>query len=86
MHVFVRNRDSTIADYRSGVVSIVIATSVAALGLDVKQLKLVINHDAPDDMEAYVHRAGRTGRAGNEGTCVSFVTPEQERYSVESST
>jgi ATP-dependent RNA helicase DDX46/PRP5 len=77
------DRDSTIADFKSGVVPIVIATSVAARGLDVKQLKLVINYDAPNHMEDYVHRAGRTGRAGNKGTCVTFITPEQERYSVD---
>ncbi|TFK29358.1 P-loop containing nucleoside triphosphate hydrolase protein [Coprinopsis marcescibilis] len=77
------DRDSTIADFKAGVVPIVIATSVAARGLDVKQLKLVINFDAPNHMEDYVHRAGRTGRAGNKGTCVTFITPEQERYSVD---
>ncbi|TFL05682.1 P-loop containing nucleoside triphosphate hydrolase protein [Pterulicium gracile] len=77
------DRDSTIADFKSGVVPIVIATSVAARGLDVKQLKLVINYDAPNHMEDYVHRAGRTGRAGNKGTCVTFITPDQDRYSVD---
>ncbi|TDL29704.1 P-loop containing nucleoside triphosphate hydrolase protein [Rickenella mellea] len=77
------DRDSTIADFKSGIVPIVIATSVAARGLDVKQLKLVINYDAPNHMEDYVHRAGRTGRAGNKGTCVTFITPEQDRYSVD---
>lgn len=77
------DRDQTIADFKAGVVPIVIATSVAARGLDVKQLKLVINYDAPNHMEDYVHRAGRTGRAGNKGTCVTFITPEQERYSVD---
>lgn len=77
------DRDQTIADFKSGVVPIVTATSVAARGLDVKQLKLVINYDAPNHMEDYVHRAGRTGRAGNKGTCVTFITPEQDRYSVD---
>ncbi|KAF9646778.1 P-loop containing nucleoside triphosphate hydrolase protein [Thelephora ganbajun] len=77
------DRDQTIADFKSGVVPIVIATSVAARGLDVKQLKLVINYDAPNHMEDYVHRAGRTGRAGNKGTCVTFITEEQDRYSVD---
>ena len=77
------DRDQTIADFKAGVVPIVIATSVAARGLDVKQLKLVINYDAPNHMEDYVHRAGRTGRAGNKGTCVTFITSEQERYSVD---
>lgn len=77
------DRDSTITDFKNGVVPIVTATSVAARGLDVKQLKLVINYDAPNHMEDYVHRAGRTGRAGNTGTCITFLTPEQERYSVD---
>ncbi|KAF9451634.1 P-loop containing nucleoside triphosphate hydrolase protein [Macrolepiota fuliginosa MF-IS2] len=77
------DRDQTIADFKSGVVPVVIATSVAARGLDVKQLKLVINYDAPNHMEDYVHRAGRTGRAGNKGTCVTFITSEQDRYSVD---
>jgi ATP-dependent RNA helicase DDX46/PRP5 len=77
------DRDQTIADFKNGVITIVIATSVAARGLDVKQLKVVINYDAPNHMEDYVHRAGRTGRAGNKGTCITFITPEQERYSVD---
>jgi ATP-dependent RNA helicase DDX46/PRP5 len=77
------DRDQTISDFKAGVVSILIATSVAARGLDVKQLKLVVNYDAPNHMEDYVHRAGRTGRAGNKGTCVTFITGEQERYSVD---
>lgn len=77
------DRDQTIADFKSGVVTIVIATSVAARGLDVKQLKVVINYDAPNHMEDYVHRAGRTGRAGNKGTCITFITTDQERYSVD---
>ncbi|KAF4984193.1 hypothetical protein FZEAL_591 [Fusarium zealandicum] len=72
------DRDSTISDFKKGVVPIMIATSVAARGLDVKQLKLVINYDAPNHLEDYVHRAGRTGRAGNTGVAVTFVTPEQE--------
>ncbi|KAI1447970.1 P-loop containing nucleoside triphosphate hydrolase protein [Annulohypoxylon stygium] len=72
------DRDSTIEDFKHGVVPILIATSVAARGLDVKQLKLVVNYDAPNHLEDYVHRAGRTGRAGNKGTAVTFVTGEQE--------
>lgn len=77
------DRDSTIDDFKAGVVPIMVATSVAARGLDVKQLKLVVNYDAPNHLEDYVHRAGRTGRAGNTGTAVTFVTPEQERYSLD---
>jgi ATP-dependent RNA helicase DDX46/PRP5 len=76
------DRDSTIDDFKAGVVPIMIATSVAARGLDVKQLKLVVNFDAPNHLEDYVHRAGRTGRAGNTGTAVTFVTEDQEQYSV----
>lgn len=77
------DRDSTIEDFKAGVVPILIATSVAARGLDVKQLKLVVNYDAPNHLEDYVHRAGRTGRAGNTGTAVTFLTEEQGRYSLD---
>ena len=72
------DRDSTISDFKNGVIPILIATSVAARGLDVKQLKLVVNYDAPNHLEDYVHRAGRTGRAGNKGTAVTFITGDQE--------
>lgn len=72
------DRNSTISDFKKGVCPILIATSVAARGLDVKQLKLVVNYDAPNHLEDYVHRAGRTGRAGNTGTAVTFITEEQE--------
>ena len=77
------DRDSTIQDFKAGIFPILIATSVAARGLDVKQLKLVVNYDAPNHLEDYVHRSGRTGRAGNKGTAVTFLTPGQERYSVD---
>ncbi|KHJ31352.1 putative pre-mrna-processing atp-dependent rna helicase prp5 [Erysiphe necator] len=76
------DRDSTVDDFKAGVIPIMIATSVAARGLDVKQLKLVVNFDAPNHLEDYVHRAGRTGRAGNTGTAVTFITEDQEQYSV----
>ncbi|KAI9763956.1 MAG: pre-mRNA processing RNA-helicase [Geoglossum simile] len=77
------DRDSTIDDFKAGVVPILVATSVAARGLDVKQLKLVVNYDAPNHLEDYVHRAGRTGRAGNTGSAVTFITEEQERYTID---
>lgn len=77
------DRDETISDFKSGACPIVIATSVAARGLDVKQLKLVVNYDAPNHLEDYVHRAGRTGRAGNKGTCITFVEPDQDKYAVD---
>ncbi|WFD01550.1 RNA helicase [Malassezia obtusa] len=74
------DRDMIISDFKTGVVPILTATSVAARGLDVKQLKLVVNYDVPSHLEDYVHRAGRTGRAGHRGTCITFITPEQDRY------
>jgi len=77
------DRDTTIDDFKKGAIPIMIATSVAARGLDVQQLKLVVNYDAPNHLEDYVHRAGRTGRAGNTGTAVTFLTEEQERYAVD---
>lgn len=77
------DRDSSIEDFKAGVFPVLIATSVAARGLDVKQLKLVVNYDAPNHLEDYVHRAGRTGRAGNTGTAVTFLTEDQERFSVD---
>lgn len=77
------DRESSLDDFRAGYVPLMFATSVAARGLDVKQLTLVINYDVPNHLEDYVHRAGRTGRAGKTGTAITFITPQQERYSVD---
>ncbi len=74
------DRDSTISDFKLGNIPILVATSVAARGLDVKDLGLVINYECPNHMEDYVHRVGRTGRAGQKGTAYTFITPEQERF------
>lgn len=74
------DRDSTILDFKSGRVKLLIATSVAARGLDVKRLILVVNYDCPNHFEDYVHRCGRTGRAGNQGYAWTFLTPDQGRY------
>ena len=74
------DRDSTISDFKLGNIPILVATSVAARGLDVKDLGLVINYECPNHMEDYVHRVGRTGRAGNKGTAITFITKEQERF------
>ncbi|XP_053610456.1 probable ATP-dependent RNA helicase DDX46 [Plodia interpunctella] len=74
------DRDSTIVDFKSGKVKLLVATSVAARGLDVKQLVLVVNYDCPNHYEDYVHRCGRTGRAGNKGFAWTFLTPEQGRH------
>jgi ATP-dependent RNA helicase DeaD len=59
-------------------VRILVATDVAARGLDVEDITFVINYDMPEDVETYIHRIGRTGRAGKEGTAISFVTAEEE--------
>jgi len=73
------DRDSTMIDFKSGDMPLLIATSVAARGLDVKDLILVVNYDCPNHYEDYVHRCGRTGRAGRIGYAYTFLTPEQER-------
>ncbi|XP_078576628.1 putative ATP-dependent RNA helicase DDX46 isoform X2 [Branchiostoma floridae x Branchiostoma japonicum] len=74
------DRDSIINDFKSGNIRLLVATSVAARGLDVKQLILVINYDCPNHYEDYVHRVGRTGRAGNKGYAYTFITEDQGRY------
>lgn len=74
------DRESTIADFKSNVCNLLIATSVAARGLDVKELELVINFDVPNHYEDYVHRVGRTGRAGRKGCAITFISEEDARY------
>lgn len=74
------DRESTITDFKTSVCNLMIATSVAARGLDVKELELVVNYDVPNHYEDYVHRVGRTGRAGRKGCSVTFISPEEERY------
>jgi ATP-dependent RNA helicase DDX46/PRP5 len=77
------DRDYTILDFKKKMRTIMIATSVAARGLDVKELVLVINYSAPHHYEDYIHRIGRTGRAGSEGTAYTFLTPGDEAIAVE---
>lgn len=72
-------REKTVQRLKDRKLNIVVATDVAARGLDVDRLSLVINYDIPQDTEPYVHRIGRTGRAGREGKAILFVTP-RERY------
>ncbi|CAK6957311.1 probable ATP-dependent RNA helicase DDX46 [Scomber scombrus] len=74
------DRDSIINDFKNGACRLMVATSVAARGLDVKQLILVVNYNCPNHYEDYVHRAGRTGRAGNKGFAYTFITDDQVRY------
>ncbi|MDQ3633842.1 MAG: DbpA RNA binding domain-containing protein [Acidobacteriota bacterium] len=72
-------RESVIKRMKNGKIEIVVATDVAARGLDVEHITTVVNYDMPSDTESYVHRIGRTGRAGREGKAVLFVTPRQQR-------
>ena len=74
------DRDSSIADFKNKVRRVMVATSVAGRGLDVKDLVLVVNYSCPNHMEDYVHRIGRTGRAGKKGTAVTFITPDDAQY------
>lgn len=74
------DRDSTIIDFKASNIKLLIATSIAARGLDVKDLILVVNYDCPNHYEDYVHRCGRTGRAGNHGYAYTFMTPDQGKY------
>ncbi len=70
-------RERTIDRLKKGSIDIVIATDVAARGIDVSRITLVVNYDIPHDSESYVHRIGRTGRAGREGEAILFVTPKE---------
>src|SRR3954453_2981740 len=72
-------RERTVNQLRTGKLDILVATDVAARGLDVERISHVVNYDIPTDTESYVHRIGRTGRAGRSGDAISFVTP-RERY------
>ncbi len=73
-------RERVLRDFRSGKLDILVATDVAARGLDIKGVEVVYNYDLPNDVESYVHRIGRTGRAGKEGLAISFFTPEEDVF------
>ncbi|HKQ16312.1 MAG TPA: DEAD/DEAH box helicase [Steroidobacteraceae bacterium] len=70
-------RERTIARLKAGQIDIVVATDVAARGLDVERVSHVVNYDVPYDPEAYVHRIGRTGRAGRSGEAILFIAPRE---------
>lgn len=72
-------RKRALADFKSGEQRILVATDVAARGLDINDIQLVVNFDLPDNSEDYVHRIGRTARAGKGGKAISFALPEQRR-------
>lgn len=73
------HRELTIRKMKANQLDIIVATDVAARGLDVERISLVVNYDIPYDSEAYVHRIGRTGRAGREGKAILFVSPRERR-------
>jgi ATP-dependent RNA helicase DeaD len=73
-------RERTIERLKNGTVDVLVATDVAARGLDVDRITLVVNYDIPFDSEAYVHRIGRTGRAGRTGDAILFITPRERRF------
>jgi ATP-dependent RNA helicase RhlE len=70
-------RRQALEGFKSGRYRILVATDIAARGIDVVGIEMVINYDLPDDTENYVHRIGRTGRAGHKGRAISFATPDQ---------
>ncbi len=72
-------RERAMVNFRSGVATILVATNVAARGLDVEGVGQVINYDLPDSKQLFTHRVGRTGRMGRQGEAVTFVTPEDEQ-------
>ncbi len=72
-----KQRKGALEGFKTGKYRILVATDIAARGIDVVGIETVINYDLPDDSENYVHRIGRTGRAGHEGRAISFATPEQ---------
>jgi ATP-dependent RNA helicase DeaD len=81
-------RERTVDQLKSGKLDILVATDVAARGLDVERISHVVNYDIPTDTESYVHRIGRTGRAGRSGDAISFVTPRERHLlrSIETAT
>ncbi len=72
-------REKTLKKFRGKYINILVATDVAARGIDISDLTHVINYSIPQDPESYIHRVGRTGRAGKEGTAITFITPDEYR-------
>ncbi|KAI4469319.1 atp-dependent rna helicase rhle-related [Holotrichia oblita] len=70
-------RQRALSDFKSGKIRVIVATDIAARGIDIANLEMVINYDLPDVVETYVHRIGRTGRAGNSGVALTFCTQDE---------
>jgi len=73
-------RTKALADFKEGVVKVLVATDIAARGIDIDQLPHVVNYELPNVSEDYVHRIGRTGRAGNEGEAISLVCVDEDEF------
>lgn len=71
-------REQSLQDFKIGKISVLVATDVASRGIDVKDLAIVLNYDFPQNCEDYIHRVGRTGRAGNLGTAITFFDPRND--------
>ncbi|WP_071396261.1 DEAD/DEAH box helicase [Bacillus tuaregi] len=78
--MYQEDRFAVMDDFKRGEFPYLVATDVAARGIDVENINLVVNYDIPVEKESYVHRTGRTGRAGKEGKAVTFVTPYEQKY------
>ncbi|MBP8017170.1 DEAD/DEAH box helicase, partial [Candidatus Gracilibacteria bacterium] len=73
-----RERTRALADFKAGNVNVFVVTDIAARGINVKDISLVVNFDVPDDPESYIHRIGRTGRAGAKGKAIMFVSQKEK--------
>jgi len=73
-------RQKALKAFKDGTIKVLVATDIAARGIDIDRLQLVINFDLPNEPETYVHRIGRTGRAGESGRAWSFCDPEEQEY------
>ena len=70
-------RQAALAGFKTGKHRVLVATDIASRGIDVAGIELIINYDMPENPEDYIHRIGRTGRAGQKGHAISFATPDQ---------
>lgn len=77
------DRFAVMNDFKRGEFRYLVATDVAGRGIDVENITLIINYDIPQEKESYVHRIGRTGRAGNTGKAITFMVPHEEKYLIE---
>ena len=72
-------RDQIMRDFKNGHINILVATDIVSRGIDIDDIRLVINYDVPNDSEDYVHRIGRTARANNDGCAITFVSENEQK-------